>query len=212
MKKTVLALTFLALPAAMTAAGLPTRGAHAQQAQKGLPTYSSKVVGGKIDLQEPRPSLLMTLEYMRQVINPAANAYWAQAGSLDDEEGTSISGAPEEEYQWEDQLHRAAVLIEAGNGLLTKGRIRNGRCTDTPNASCDAVWNYYSQELIEGGAMAMTAARNKNAKAGFDAGSYIYDSCFGCHARFIPRPANSRYGAPFPSDDEIRAKGRDIGD
>ena len=115
MKKAVLALTFLALPAVMIAASLPTRDAHAQQAQKGLPVYSSKVVGGKIELAEPKPNLLMTLEFMRQVINPAANAYWAQAGSLDDEQGTSISGAPVEEYEWEDQLHRAAILMEAGN-------------------------------------------------------------------------------------------------
>jgi hypothetical protein len=193
---------------ALALAALTAAAVTAQEADEGSSTVSLYGGGGptEIELKPPRLELLPTLIYMRDVINPAANAYWAQAGSLDPDGGDEVIGAPEYEEDWAEQLHRGAVLMEAGNGLHVAGRDRNGRCQERDNASCDAVWNYYAQELIDGGKMAIDAARAQDAVAAFDAGSLIYDACYGCHARYIPRPANSRYSADFPSDEELREK------
>ncbi len=238
MKKLILAAAMLCLPVAIAlaqpAAAPAQKGAAPAAAEP--KAYSLYGVGGSAaptTLEQPKLNLLPTLEYMRQVINPHANAYWAAEGSLNDDDTSKVDGAPTDDDSWNDQVSRAATLMEAGNGLFTAGRPRNGACTDNPAAgranpaggspaatagrgpapargpapTCDMIWNHYAQQLIDGGAAGMAASRAHNAKAAFDAGSQIYDACFSCHNRFIPRPVNSRYTAPFPSDDEIRQKG-----
>lgn len=194
---------------------LPIGAAMAQQEAEPGDTVSLYGGGaqGVIELQEPELKLLPVLIFMRTVINPQADAYWAQAGSLDDEGGDEVWGAPENDFEWEDQLWRAAILMEAGNSLFDEGRMRNGRCVEREGASsCDAVWNYYAQELIDGGEAGMAAARAQDPVAAFNAGSTIYDACYGCHARFIPRPAASRYSGDFPTDEELQDSGRVLGD
>jgi len=222
MKRLALAAIALCLPVAIAFA---QPAAAPGAAPKSISLYGNGGATGPTTLETPKLNLMPTLEYMRQVINPHANAYWAAEGYLDDEDTSKVEGAPADDDAWAEQLSRAATLMEAGNGLFTAGRPRNGRCVEPgaaapaaparggaapargPGATCDMIWNHYAQELIDGGSAALVAARTKNAKAGFEAGSTIYDACFGCHARFIPRPANSRYTAPFPSDEEIRQKG-----
>ena len=230
MRKMVMAAALAALPLTLALAqpgapGAPGGGAGPDQK---FSLYGQGGAPAKVVVTTPKLNLMPTLEYMRQVINPAANAYWAQEGSLDDTDTSKVLRAPENDDQWKEQVARAAVLMEAGNGLFTTGRPRNGACRDdaaaapapnapvapargggggrAPAASCEAVWTYYAQQLIDGGAEALTASRAKNAKAAFDAGSKIYDACYSCHARYIPRPAASRYTAPFPSDEEVLAK------
>lgn len=180
-----------------------------QQSEDGGSTASLRAYQGPghLEPKDIQVNLLPTLIYMRQVINPTANAYWAQAGSLDDEGSDKVIGAPEQDYEWDDQISRAAILMEAGNGLHAAGREHNGACVDNATASCEAVWDYYVQELIDGGADALHASQAHDAKAAFDAGSKMYDACYGCHARYIPRPTRSLYTEPFPSDEEILKKG-----
>lgn len=203
MKKLVIAALALILPF----------GAAMAQQDEGSSTVS--LYGGSrevIELKEPELKLLPVLIFMRTVINPQADAYWAQAGSLDDEGGDEVWGAPENDFEWEDQLWRAAILMEAGNSLFDEGRMRNGLCVEREGASsCEAVWNHYAQQLINGGEAGMAAARAQDAVAAFNAGSTIYDSCYGCHARFIPRPAASRYSGDFPTDEELQDSGRALG-
>jgi hypothetical protein len=234
MRKMVMAAALAALPLTLALAqpgapGAPGGGAGPDQK---FSLYGQGGAPAKVVVTTPKLNLMPTLEYMRQVINPAANAYWAQEGALDDNDITKVLRAPANDDEWKDQVARAAVLMEAGNGLFTAGRPRNGACRDdgaapqagaaapapaqpgapargggrAPAASCEAVWTYYAQQLIDGGAEALAASRAKNAKAAFDAGSKMYDACYSCHARYIPRPAVSRYTAPFPSDEEVLAK------
>jgi cytochrome c553 len=89
---------------------------------------------------------------------------------------------------WLDMVNSAAILQESGNLLMIEGRARDER------------WMRYSQALADAGALAMKAAEAKNADKAFEAGSAIYDTCFNCHGRYIPRPANSLYKAPLPGD------------
>ncbi len=206
MRKMFLALVLAAVPLTLALAQQDPGTPPGAGLPKGISLYGNSNAPKTIPLKEPKLNLLPTLEFMRQVINPNANAYWATEGALDDTDTSKVVNFPTTDEDWNDQLHRAATLMEAGNGLFTAGRPRNGRCTDTPNSSCDAVWNYYAQELIDGGAAGVAATRAHQVKAAFDAGSQMFDACNNCHARFIPRPVNSRYTAPFPSDEEILRK------
>lgn len=212
MKKLIIAVLIAAAPLAIAFAQQDPGAPPGTGQAKGISLYGNSTAPKSITLKDPKLNLMPTLEFMRQVINPHANAYWAAEGALDDTDTSKVINYPTTDEQWADQVSRAATLMEAGNSLFTAGRPRNGRCTDSPNSSCDAVWNYFAQELIDGGAAALTASREKNIKAAFDAGSTMFDACNNCHARYIPRPANSRYTAPFPSDEEILRKMKERAD
>jgi hypothetical protein len=125
----------------------------------------------------PAPSLLPIKDFMRHVVNPAAEGYWALSGAVDDQ-----NRAPTDEAHWTAQYDHAAAIQEAGNQLLAEGR-RLG----------DPVWIVNANKLVKGGQDAIKAAIAKDPDAGFDAGSTMYDACYDCHEKYVVRPANSLY-------------------
>jgi len=125
---------------------------------------------------------------MKHVVNPAAELFWKHSGQVVDEEGVKDRAPGADDAMWLDMVNSAAILEESGNLLMMEGRAR------------DEPWMRFSRNLVDAGALAMKAAEAKNADAAFEAGSAIYDTCFGCHGRYIPRPANSLYKAPLPGD------------
>lgn len=130
-------------------------------------------------------TVLSTKDVMRHIVNPAAELYWKHSGQVIDESGVRDRAPDADDAMWSAMVDAAAVLQESGNLLMMEGRARDER------------WMRYSQQLVDGGAAALKAARAKNADQAFEAGSAVYDSCFNCHGRYIPRPANSLYKAPL---------------
>ena len=125
----------------------------------------------------PAPALLPIKDYMRHVVNPAAEGYWALSGAVDDQ-----NRAPTDDAHWQQAYDRAAAVQEAGNQLLAEGR-RIG----------DPVWIVNANKLVKGGQDAIKAAIARDVDAGFDAGSTMYDACYDCHEKYVVRPANSLY-------------------
>ena len=125
----------------------------------------------------PAPSLLPLKDFMRHVVNPAAEGYWALSGAVDDQ-----NRAPTDDAHWQQAYDRAAAVQEAGNQLLAEGR-RIG----------DPVWIVNANKLVKGGQDAIKAAIARDVDAGFDAGSTMYDACYDCHEKYVVRPADSLY-------------------
>jgi hypothetical protein len=132
-------------------------------------------------LGQPK-TLLSVRDVMRHIVNPAAETYWKHTGVIDTEAG-SDDRTPTSEADWKETVDAAAQVMEAGNLLMLEGRARD------PNGP----WMKYAQALVEAGAEGMAAARAKDHDKVFDAGGHIYDACFNCHGRYIPRPKDSLY-------------------
>jgi hypothetical protein len=137
----------------------------------------------------PKPTLLSVKDVMRRIVNPAAETYWAHSGVVDDEKGSN-DRAPTTQAEWDISINSAAQLAEAGNLLMMDGRARD------PNGP----WMKYAQALNSAGIAGMTAATAKDHDKTFDAGSAIYNACFECHGRYIPRPKDSLYKHDIDKD------------
>ena len=105
-------------------------------------------------------------DFMKGVIDPAANAVFA-AGNAED--ASKVSAA-----QWKAALEGAGVLQESGRLLLV-----------APKARPDADWARTAQMMVDAGVDASNAAAAKNLDQAFEAGGKLYDSCNGCHAKFV---------------------------
>ena len=131
----------------------------------------------------PPPNLLPVKLVMKHIVNPAAELFWKAGGEVDTAEGeTKRAPTPEDDARWNAAVDAAAQLQEAGNLLAMPGRARD-----------NDKWMKFAGDLNSAGAMAMKAAQARDAKAMDDAGSALYNACFECHAKYIPRPANSLY-------------------
>jgi len=130
----------------------------------------------------PTRALLPIKQFMRNVVNPAAEAFWAQSGIEEDAEGAK-DRAPKDESHWARQLDYASAIQEAGNGLLADGRRIE-----------DPVWIKNANLMVTAGERAIKAIQAKNAETAFDAGSDMYQACYDCHAKYVVRPKDSLYG------------------
>jgi len=137
----------------------------------------------------PGRTLLSTKDVMRHIVNPAAEAFWARSGIVDDAKGAN-DRSPADDANWAISLDSAAQLVEAGNLLQMEGRARD------PNGP----WMKYAVQLTKAGIAGMTAAQAKDHEKTFDAGSAIYDACYACHGRYIPRPKDSLYKHDIDKD------------
>jgi len=143
----------------------------------------------------PGRSLLSTKDVMRHIVNPAAEAFWARSGVVDDEKGAN-DRTPADDANWAISLDSAAQLAEAGNLLQMEGRARDP----------DGPWMKYAVQLTKAGLAGMAAAQAKDHDKTFDAGSAIYDACYACHGKYIPRPKDSLYKHDIDKDLEAAKK------
>jgi len=86
--------------------------------------------------------------------------------------------APKTDAEWATVQNSALMLAESGNLLLLPGR-----AIDTGEWAKDAM------ALVTAGSAAYKAANAKDADAVADAGNKIYDTCEGCHTKYLPKPA-----------------------
>jgi len=145
----------------------------------------------------PGRVLLGTKDVMRHIVNPAAEAFWARSGEIDDDKGAN-DRTPKDDENWKVSLDSAAQLVEAGNLLQMEGRARD------PNGP----WTKYAIQLTNAGLAGMAAAQAKNHDKTFDAGSAMYDACFACHGKYIPRPKDSLYKHDIDKDLEAAGKAK----
>jgi hypothetical protein len=137
----------------------------------------------------PKATLLSVKDVMRHIVNPAAETYWAHSGEVDDAKGAN-DRVPTAQADWNVNIDTAATIAEAGNLLMMDGRARD------PNGP----WMKYAQALNAAGIAGMAAATAHDHDKTNDAGSAMYDACFQCHGRYIPRPKDSLYKHDIDKD------------
>lgn len=137
----------------------------------------------------PKPTMLSVKDVMRHIVNPAAETYWAHSGEVDDAKGAN-DRVPTAQAEWNINIDTAAAIAESGNLLLMDGRARD------PNGP----WAKYALALNAAGVAGMAAATAHDHDKTNDAGSAMYDACFQCHGRYIPRPKDSLYKHDIDQD------------
>ena len=112
------------------------------------------------------------VQTMEWILEPAAEIIWDSAGTIITAQG-SEELAPTTDEGWQEVVQAAALVAEAGNLLMIPGR----------NAGPD--WQGYAQDLVEAGAVAVSAAQAHDSDALFDAGGQIYQVCLACHSQYM---------------------------
>jgi hypothetical protein len=160
------------------------------------PAKPATVAAAKPAPAAPKPPVLLSVkDVMRHIVNPAAETYWAHSGEVDDEKGAN-DRVPTAQAEWNINIDTAATIAEAGNLLMMDGRARD------PNGP----WMKYAQALNAAGIAGMAAATAHDHDKTNDAGSAMYDACFQCHGRYIPRPKDSLYKHDI--DKDLKAAGQ----
>ena len=187
MRRTPLLLTGLALAAALPALA---QSPPSKPAAKTAATPAA--AAGATTISAPSGAVLLSVkDVMRHIVNPAAEAYWARSGEIDDTSGDhDRTPKATDEANWAVSLDSAAQLVEAGNLLRMDGRARDP----------DGPWNKYAVALTNAGLKAMAAVQAKDVTKTFDAGSAMYDACFNCHGKYIVRPKDSLYKHDIDKD------------
>ncbi len=193
MRRTSLLLTSLALASALPALAQspPAKPAAAK------PATSAAKPAAAAPTPPAGAILLSVKDVMRHVVNPAAEAFWARSGEVDDEQGANdrIPKA-EDEANWKITMDSSAQLAEAGNRLLLDPRVNDA----------SGAWKKYAMALTAAGLAGMQASSAKNHDKTNDAGNAMYDACFQCHGRYIQRPKDSLYNHNI--DDDLKAAGK----
>jgi cytochrome c553 len=137
-------------------------------------------------LSQPAPPVapLSVKETMRHVVNPAAELFWKNSGSVSTEAGVE-ERAPSSDAVWAEMVNAAAIVQAAGELLETPG-----------HGPDDPVWRGFARQLATAGAASIVAARAKDGDKAFETGGEMYNACFNCHGRYIPRPKNSLWKQP----------------
>jgi hypothetical protein len=121
------------------------------------------------------------VELMGHVFQPAAENFWAGAGSISDADGTRDL-RPTDAAGWKSVEDGAATLAEAGNLLLLPGRLREPA----------ADWTRHAHDLTKVAMEAKAAAEGEADEAALlDVGERLYNVCMECHEQFAPPPAET---------------------
>jgi hypothetical protein len=116
------------------------------------------------------------VELMAHVVDPAAFLIWNNSGSVVDETGERDRYPTPE--GWKVIEDGAATVAEAGNLLKIPGRPR----------APEAEWNRWSDLMTERAMAVMAAAEAQNKQGVFETGAALYQTCQGCHEKFIVEP------------------------
>ncbi len=128
-------------------------------------------------------------ELMGHVVDPGAWAFWRASGTVTTQTGeTSLT--PTTEAGWESAESGAAQIAEAGNLLLLPGRKRD-----------DGDWVRFATTLSRQGLEAKAAVEARDTHRMFETGAAIYQTCTGCHARYVMPYLPPPSGKPTPLPD-----------
>jgi cytochrome c556 len=102
---------------------------------------------------------------MKSVVIPASDMVFAVG-----------KAAPKSDAEWATVQNAAARLGDAGRQLASRAPAANS-----------ADWVKFAKAMADAAAVAGTAAQAKNIDAVLDAGDALYETCAGCHQRFMKK-------------------------
>lgn len=110
-------------------------------------------------------------QLMEGPIVHAAEVFWGSVSTTLDKDGVTEK-FPRSDEEWEQVRAAAMTIAESGNLLMIAPRARDGE------------WNALAAQLVDVGALAVTAAESKDPEAILEAGERVYNVCTECHAKF----------------------------
>ena len=113
--------------------------------------------------QQTAPADAKTM--MKSVVIPASDTVFAVGKAV-----------PKSEQEWAAIRDAAAKLGDAGRQFASQAPAGNG-----------ADWTRFAKAMADAAASAGRAAQAKNVDAVLDAGDALYESCEGCHQRFMKK-------------------------
>lgn len=119
-------------------------------------------------------SIASTQQVMLGITIPAADIVWGVA-----------STAPTDEAAWTKVRANAVVIAESAVLLL-----------QPPRKADDGEWAKFAKAMYDAAVVASNAAAEKNVDKVSDAGNALYESCDGCHQKYMP--ARQGEGSPGP--------------
>ncbi len=138
---------------------------------------------GPAPAASPQKGVMLSVkDVMRHIVNPAAEAYWAHSGEVDDDKGAN-DRVPTKDADWVVNIDTAAQIAEAGNLLLMDGRARDP----------SGPWAKYALALNAAGVAGLAAATAHDHDKTNEAGNAMYDACFKCHNSYNQRPKDSHH-------------------
>ena len=114
--------------------------------------------------QQPKPAA-DTLALMKSVVIPASNTVFGVG-----------KAAPKSDQEWAVVQNSAARLIDAGRQLSMQAPAADG-----------AEWTRFAKAMADAAAVAGKAAQAKNVDAVLDAADALYETCEGCHQRYLKK-------------------------
>ncbi|MBI2150624.1 MAG: cytochrome c [Acidobacteria bacterium] len=111
---------------------------------------------------------------MESLVSHMAEDVWSAVGTIIDEKGIQEI-VPKDAQAWEEVRFAAMGLAETGNLLMFETRAK-----DTGD------WMKFAQELVDRSMAAAKAAEAKNPEELLTAGGRLYETCSGCHMKYIP--------------------------
>ena len=149
----------------------------------------------------PFHTILDLKQFMKLVIDPAADGVWDSVKTIITKKGTEEI-RPKTDEQWMAVVSSAATVAEAANLLMLDGRALDKK-----------EWMTAVRRLTDTAEKAMKAAEAKDADAVFAAGGEIYEACRACHQRYASHLNNTTEGvkddAKGPAADAAKDAAKD---
>jgi hypothetical protein len=122
----------------------------------------------------PYRAVADTKTLMDSVMERQADIVWSSVGTILTDEGEQ-EVRPKSDEEWTAVKDAAVNLTETGNLLLVPPRLQDGD-----------RWVKNVQAMMVQAEKMIGAAERKDARAVFDVGSDLYDTCTNCHKHYIP--------------------------
>ncbi len=109
-------------------------------------------------------SVVTTQQVMLGITIPASDVVWGVATT-----------PPADDVAWTRVRANAAAIAESAVLLL-----------QPPRKADDGEWSKFSKAMYDAAILAGNAAAEKNAEKVSDAGNALYETCDGCHQKYMP--------------------------
>ena len=125
--------------------------------------------------QPPYRNVATSEELMLGMINPLAEIIFGSVAYIVTEAGVEVV-QPANDEEWEQVVHAALALGEAGNLLLAPAH----------TAEREADWIEFTEVFVERALETAATAETQDMDALLEAGSILYESCTACHEVYLP--------------------------
>jgi hypothetical protein len=139
-------------------------------------SFALALAVGCAEAPEPEAPAYKTIaevaDLMEGILEPAMPRLLEIGGTLSTPRGVEKI-LPADDEEWMVLKHRAMAVAEVGNLLLLEPRAR------------DAEWSNFAQSLTRSAVEMADALEARDPAMTFDAGGRLYDTCTGCHTKYL---------------------------